>query len=115
MGTNYYTKTNTCAHCGHTPEPIHLGKSSAGWQFSFQYNGGKYYKNVAEMKEWLKDKAILDEYGNSINNKEFWAMVDRKQNEAGNKNHALEMIKSKDSSYNENVIDGYSFTDAQFC
>ena len=43
MGTNYYTKINNCDKCGRY-DKIHLGKSSAGWQFYFQYNGGKYYK-----------------------------------------------------------------------
>lgn len=113
MGTNYYTISKECPTCGHKPEAIHLGKSSFGWQFSFQYNGGQYYKNVPEMREWLKDKKIEDEYGTEISHEEFWKMVADKQTRE-NKNHALEMIKSDESSYHENVIEGYSFTDAQF-
>lgn len=112
MGTNYYTKINNCGHCGRFDE-IHLGKSSFGWQFSFQYNGGKFYKNVPEMKEWLKDKEIKDEYGKVVSHKEFWDMVAIKQT-AQNKNHALEAIKSDKSSYYEEVIDGYSFSNVEF-
>lgn len=81
MGTNFYTKTNTCPTCGHKPEGVHLGKSSAGWEFTFQYNGGQYYKDVKEMKRWMKDKEIENEYGDSVSHKEFWDMVKRKKKE----------------------------------
>ena len=80
----------------------------------FQYNGGKFYKNVKEMREWLKDKQIENEYGEQIKPETFWEMVEQKQNNSQNKNHALEMIKSDHSSYYDTVIDGYSFTDSDF-
>lgn len=108
MGTNYYTKTKKCESCGHKPEGIHLGKSSGGWQFSFQYNGGQFYKNVTEMKEWLKDKEIEDEYGRKISQEEFWQMINDKQKEE-NHNHAR--IYSDTRNF---VIDGYSFSDCEF-
>ena len=108
MGTNYYTKLNNCEKCGRYDE-IHLGKSSGGWQFSFQYNGGKFYKNVPEMKEWLIGKVIWDEYGRSVSQEEFWQMINDKQKEE-KLNHA-----QKFSTYEtEMVIDGYSFSDCQF-
>lgn len=114
MGTNYYIKRKKCESCGHTPDSIHLGKSSFGWQFSFQYNGGIYYKNVKEMKEWLSDKKILDEYGMEVSNKDFWTMVDHKQN-SNFLNHAEKSIKEYPHSKHYNfVIDGYSFTDGEF-
>lgn len=78
MGTNFYTRINECASCERFEE-IHLGKSSAGWQFSFQYNDGKYYKNMPQMKKWLKDKIIKNEYGEVISNEDFWKMVRTKQ------------------------------------
>jgi len=34
MGTNYFLNQPKCDHCGHAPEPLHIGKSSAGWCFS---------------------------------------------------------------------------------
>lgn len=108
MGTNYYTKENECDHCGRFDE-IHLGKSSMGWQFSFQYNGGQYYKNVEEMKVWLESKTITNEYGDKVSNEQFWTMVKKKQVPT-NSNHA--------SQYNcydtEMVINGYSFSDGEF-
>ncbi len=107
MGTNYYAREKECEMCGRH-ESIHLGKSSGGWQFSFQYNGGQFYKNVPEMREWLKDKKIKDEYGDEITNEEFWSMVDEKQKDT-NLNHA-----HRHPSSTEHVIDGYSFSDGEF-
>lgn len=108
MGTNYYTKLKECKHCGRYDE-IHLGKSSSGWQFSFQYNSGRFYKNIPEMKEWLKDKTITNEYGAEVLHDDFWKMVDLKQT-TKNRNHAHQY-----GQYDtEMVIDGYSFSDVEF-
>lgn len=115
MGTNYYTKEKTCPTCKHTPTPIHLGKSSYGWQFSFQYNGGRFYKNVEEMREWLKGKKITDENGGQTSYEAFWRMVDEKQRNPENKNHA-EYVHNTINTVRDNdfVIDGYSFSDCEF-
>lgn len=114
MGMNYYTQTKKCPTCGHKPEGIHLGKASVGWQFSFQYNGGQFYKNVEEMKAWLSDKEIENEYGEPVTHEEFWAIVSKKQNPT-NKNHAEYCrVKYPSSAQYEHVIDGYSFTDREF-
>jgi hypothetical protein len=108
MGTNYYTKINSCDKCGRSDD-IHLGKSSAGWQFSFQYNRGQHYKSVPQMKEWLKDKIIKDEYGGIISHKAFWKMIDTKQKKEKH-NHA----KEYPHYVGERVIEGYSFSDTEF-
>lgn len=100
MGTNYYAKTHECEHCGRFDE-VHLGKSSHGWQFTFQYNGGQYYKTVDEMKIWLSDKNIKDEYGKTISHPDFWNMVKSKQ---GAKRHTHNLID----------IGGYDFIDSEF-
>lgn len=112
MGINYYIQTEQCKTCGHKSEGIHLGKSSAGWQFSFQYNGGKYYKTVRQMKKWLEDKDIEDEYGDSIDHKTFWKMIQTKQKEK--LNHAKYCQKNYPSRDTEFTIDGYSFSDCEF-
>lgn len=108
MGTNYYVKTKKCPECGNKPEGIHLGKSSGGWQFTFQYNGGQYYKNVEQMKKWLKDKKIENEYGENVSYKKFWEMVDIKQKEE-KFNHAESHPSDTDF-----VVEGYSFTNCYF-
>ncbi len=113
MGTNYYTRENECDKCGRY-EQIHLGKSSHGWQFTFQYNGGLYYKGVTQMENWLKDKNIWNEYNEPVTHEDFWGMVKEKQN-SRNKNHA-EYVKTHhpESARYEHNIDGYSFTDREF-
>ena len=110
---NYYTRTKECPTCEHKPEGIHLGKSSMGWQFSFQYNGGEYYKNVPEMKKWLESKEIEDENGDPVTHKEFWDMVKAKQKKK-NLNHAEYMHKEYPTHEKEYIIDGYSFSDCWF-
>jgi len=109
MGTNYYIEKDKCVTCGHSEQAIHLGKSSGGWKFSFQYNGGNYYHNIKEMKLFTADKVITNEYGEIISDKAFWEMVDLKQ-VSKNLSHAEEY-----RSDSERVIDGYSFSDGEFC
>ena len=106
MGCNYYTKIKECKHCGRYEE-IHLGKSSYGWKFSFQYNEGEYYKNIEEMKEWLKDKQIYDECGEKISQKQFWDMVKAKQKEK------LAHSEKHPDRWNF-MIGEYSFSDGYF-
>jgi len=113
MGMNYYTRTKKCPTCEHKPEGIHLGKSSMGWQFSFQFNGGVLYKNVPEMKKWLESKEIEDEYGESVTHKEFWTMVKDKQKKK-NLNHARYMHEQYPTHSEEYIIGGYSFSDCEF-
>lgn len=46
------------------PERVHLGKRSHGWQFLWDYHDGRYFKaNLESIMEYLKDKIIVDEYG----------------------------------------------------
>ena len=112
MGCNFYLKTASCNTCGNKPQGLHLGKSSYGWAFHFQYNGGQFYKNVEEMKEWLKDKEIENEYGESVTHEEFWKMVYEKQKDL---EHSMkEGIKKYGEQYGF-IIDGYIFSDHEFC
>ena len=108
MGTNYYIKEKPpCPTCGHGGTDIHLGKSSAGWAFTFQYNGGEYYKTVVEMREWTRGKQIFNEYGEKVSFEEFWDMVEAKQE---GMQHS-EVTKD----FNALMIDGYSFVNTEFC
>lgn len=103
MGTNYYAKINICPTCKRPEEEIHLGKSSYGWKFMFQYNGGKMYQTAEEMRRWLVGKVIEDEYGKRVSQKAFWKMVHDKQNQQGGKTHDGTM-----------KIEGYDFFDREF-
>lgn len=109
MGTNYYTDLNTCPTCKRPEETIHLGKSSGGWWFHFQLNGQRFYKNVAEMREWTKDKEIRDEYGDLWTYDDFWKMVEEKQK---NDKRPVEWERQYPTTYIN--IDGFSFADCEF-
>ena len=106
MGTNYHTIINDCDKCERS-DSIHLGKSSAGWSFTFQYNGGKYYKNIVEMKEWLSGKEIRNEYGEDVPYDDFWEMVASKMDSL--KTHARDA-----GDQDAQIIDGHSFIDCEF-
>lgn len=112
MSTNYYVRENVCDCCGRYDE-LHLGKSSMGWQFTFQYNGGEYYKNVAEMRKWLEGKRIFDEYDKEISNDEFWQLVESKQKPEF-KNHTIYCREHHGIREFEMLIDGYSFINVWF-
>ena len=64
------------------PTRIHLGKSSAGWQFLFNHNNWKYYgKSNQSMRDFIHSCAITDEYGRSISQADFWEKVKSKEND----------------------------------
>ena len=103
MGTNYYAKLNICPTCRRPEEEIHIGKSSGGWKFMFELNK-KYFENIKEMKDYLKDKVIENEYGEVVSNKDFWSMVEGKQKERQGGGTDEGLI----------VIDGYDFYERNF-
>lgn len=114
MGTNYFLKQKKCNQCGKIEEGTHIGKSSAGWKFNFQANKFSFYKNIEELKIWLKGKSIYNEYGEFIPKKKFWDMVEAKQ-----KYPNISMYKyiKENPDYDNGsnyLIDDYEFTDADF-
>lgn len=74
MGTNYYWRPKpACKSCGREYLGIHIGKSSAGWNFSLHiFNAIEYdnitkdIRNLADWKKLLKIGVIADEYGRLI-------------------------------------------------
>lgn len=102
MGTNYYTRVNECKYCNRFEE-IHLGKSSFGWKFCFNLNGKKYYSDFEELKDFIKNKVIKDEYGNEIDYDSFIDLIEEKQND-----------KNTQKDYGAIDISGYVFDDCEF-
>ena len=117
MGTNYYAVKNRAS----VTEPIHIGKSSAGWLFLFQSQNDTWndppvvWNTYKQVMDWLKkytldsdSYAIVDEYDEIIPFERFKELVDRKQED--------EHCKSNPDNfeYSRNV-DGYRFEDGDFC
>jgi hypothetical protein len=66
MGTNYYVAENACDCCNRYDEAYHIGKASHGWAFSFRGYRPERLVSWAAWREFLKDKAIRDEYGERV-------------------------------------------------
>lgn len=116
MGTNYYVVPNRPS----TREPIHIGKSSAGWLFSFQSQNDTWHEppvvwnTYDQVKDWLykntvekQDFVIMNEYDEIIPFNLFFKIVDDKQEDPFCKDNPANF------GYARNV-NGYRFTDEYF-
>lgn len=90
MGTNYYYwhEKPPCDACHREFEPIHIGKSSSGWTFSFHGT-----ETIRSEDDWRRLTAIIgswieDEYSGVIPPHDFWQMVENKR--VSTRNHAHE-------------------------
>ena len=61
------------------PQPIHIGKRSAGWRFLFNHNDWKYFQSIEEMKTFLKECDIITEYHEKLDFDKFWKEVEERQ------------------------------------
>ena len=116
MGTNYYVVPNRPS----IEEPIHIGKSSMGWMFLFQ-DANEPYRDVPiiwhsywEIKDWLHEHAysnaddyvIINEYDEIVPFDDFIELVERKQ----------EQFKDNPDNFTHcRNVDGYRFTEGEFC
>lgn len=79
MGTNYYHRPAPCPTCGHGEE-THIGKSSAGWTFSFHGT-----EQIRSWSDWLavlrEGGEIRNEYDRIVTLEEFVEMVEAKRGE----------------------------------
>jgi hypothetical protein len=55
------------------PEKIHIGKRSAGWQFLFDFNKGKYYdKSRKSLDRFFETGQLINEYEEKLTIDQFW-------------------------------------------
>jgi hypothetical protein len=78
MGTNYYVKENHCECCKRYDTPLHIGKSSGGWSFSFH---GYRELGLISWPAWKfylfsTNATIVDEYGQDMPYAEFVEMIE---------------------------------------
>jgi len=88
MGTNFYLHAPACSHCGHAEEPLHLGKSSAGWCFGLHIYPDKLLCDWQDMWSHIDalvengNHEIKDEYGDTVDPALFFSIVwDRSRQE----------------------------------
>ena len=89
----------------------HIGKSSAGWLFNFQFQDEWHtyleFKKYILDKEIMKDKVIINEYMEEVTAEEMLDLVDTKQNDPRN------LANPDNFKYCSN-ISGYRFSDGDF-
>ena len=125
MGCNYYLRKNECKHCNRYDD-IHIGKSSAGWTFSFRgykdydYKDNGFDNPVISWKDWKeilrKEDNIYDEYNQKISFKEFEKLVESKKEQPNNHVTYCEKEYADTDYLNHLWLDeeGNSFSDSEF-
>lgn len=78
IGTNFYVTQKPCKCCGRGTGRWHYGKSFRTLR-AYRHGDGPYGASIKSFKDWLliltrKEIAVVDEYGQLQNKKEF---VDR--------------------------------------
>jgi len=122
MGTNYYARTNICEHCNRYDE-LHIGKSSAGWTFSFHgYKPSAFAEHVPLLDSWkawqeyLQQPGIkvFSEYGEEVAYADFAKMVEAKKSEE--LNHTLYCRQRSCTYSQDDELDdeGNSFSYSEF-
>lgn len=125
MGTNYYVAENRCDCCQRYDRTHHIGKSSWGWSFSFQGYRQDRLTSWAEWREFLRDRLIVDEYGDFIDYADFCRMIETTKapgwvREDGHQNlqHNAEGLRAPrpwfDPTHDWDDPQGYSFSDREF-
>lgn len=82
MGTNYYCYTSECSHCGTKKDRLHVGKSSCGWCFSLRVHPDLFIVSFTDWMDFLSNKKIYDEYGESIPLQELVQIITDRQGKA---------------------------------
>lgn len=81
MGTNYYVgEEAACPTCGHvTSEPLHIGKSSVGWEFLFAPYPELGLTSWKAWRAYLETREIRDEYGGVVPLEELERLIEAKR------------------------------------
>lgn len=113
MGTSYYHRTTICAKCNRFDER-HIGKSSGGWQFSFQ-GYRDIMPAIRSFLDWKRELEsggkIFDEYNREVSFDEFVEFVESKQSEPNN-HHDFCGESNTDEDWKD--PEGYLFSTREF-
>lgn len=112
METNYYAVKNIPTTCEEEWR-IHIGKSSFGWLFLF--HDCEHFRTYPQVIKWLDDNVrsgnyvLMNEYDEVVPINDFIDLVQNKQNNANCRNNP------DNFSYGVRNINGYRFTEGEFC
>jgi hypothetical protein len=84
VGTNYYyypSGERTCPHCQQETPRLHIGKSSAGWNFLLRIYPQRGIDGLEDWKEiWSRPSgAIFDEYGRPVTVEQMLPWITERQ------------------------------------
>lgn len=113
MSTNYYLTqpcTDACAHCG--AEPLHIGKRSSGWSFTFQA-----HEDIRSRAQWeetiaASDGVIVDEYGTEKTLDELREIIDSTRGGHTEKTVGITVFGSERHFTDP---EGWDFLNVDFC
>lgn len=126
MGCNYYLHKNVCPHCNRSDKEIHIGKSSAGWTFSFRGHRNYYEEpyDIKSYKDWADylgktlaagDSLIKDEEGAITTFDELIKLIEDKRYEKLNHTTYCQKEHPEHAAMNCWLDeDGNSFTGCEF-
>ena len=115
MGTNYFHRYNRCDHCGRYDER-HIGKQSAGWQFSFRaHTDSEMRLIIGSWNCWkmaLTTGSIFDEYGKEWSYADFVAKVEATKDGLSHYDEMARTWAVTEDDWKDS--DGWSFTNGEF-
>ena len=92
MGCNYYLHRNVCPTCDTPPgEPLHIGKSSAGWCFALRVDRSdpdpwddEPVEEIKTFDDWVRlfnesDSVIKDEYDRVVSVEDMISIISRRE------------------------------------
>jgi hypothetical protein len=97
MGTNYYLHYPDCSHCGRGDEPIHIGKSSAGWCFQLRLHPNLGIDNLEEWGYRWTRGIIRDEYGSTLSPADMLSVITQRGR-----------FENWDSGWRQGTLSGYT-------
>ena len=74
MGTNYYLRKNICKCCDRYDE-LHIGKSSAGWNFSLRVHSDEGLSTLDDWIQEFKKGKIFNEYEREVREEEMISII----------------------------------------
>jgi len=113
MGTNYYVASNHCECCDRYDEEYHIGKSSGGWAFSFHGYRAERLVSWQAWKEFLKDKVIMDEYGERIDYDWFVQYIESEKSPGFIRNDGRRNLQHNDEGRKPNES-GYTWFNPEY-
>jgi hypothetical protein len=91
MGTNYYYHEKPPCECCDRPfEPLHIGKSSAGWCFSLHVIPEQDINSLDDWRrKWLARGVIIDENGRKVTPEQMLDVITNRSHPRGLSRHEV--------------------------